>query len=298
MKRVNIIYRLKQRLNDIFGTASSGSHEINEWSVQAAMIDNIKRVAAALAGGSIGRPMKGLWLTSGTGINYSIGAGYGFTPTGNVVALKVAVGHILSEDDTKYIYLKHSMAVVDADVVENTDGKKTSVIGKSTPPENIVFDDLATGLKSSVATAVNSIIQESSYLIPADDDLIYLGKIIASGGSITSIENSSVRGLGPNDNNNRYRMPGIHVVHSSIFDSSVTFAEQIALSNGGTVADNKALDVYDIDLRSDLTLGVAAAIKISGGGTGHTGDVVVRDSAGTGTIALHFEKGILVGTTP
>jgi len=281
MKRVNIRYGLKQRMNEILGTDSGVEGDvpgITAWSVQAAMLDNLRRIAAALTGDSQGRPMRGLWLTKNAALSIAISAGYGFTPTGDVVILNTGiVSSIDGTDGTKYIYLRHRMAAIDGDTYD--DGKKTGFIGKA-GTQDIAYDDFAASKKDAIQTFVADILTISSTLITGDPDLVYVGSVIVATGDITTVTNSTARGLAPNDASGRYRLPGIHVNGDSTFENQVDLLAAVVMQttllihgkatfNGGIVADGS-------DGVTDLS-------------------VTVRDAAGTGTIDLQFKNGIFIG---
>jgi len=177
MRRVNIRNGLKQRMNEILGTDSSimegRAPGITDWSVQAAMLNNFKRLGKAIVGDSLyGRTIKGLALSYANG-NYSISAGIGITPNGDIIVLNNQVRRPLSGTGTNYFYIKHILAELDG---SKTGGKKTEFISKA-GEENIVYDDLASTIDTDLGTELNNIIIIKS-LAENENDLVYIGSII------------------------------------------------------------------------------------------------------------------------
>ena len=301
MRRVNLRYGLKQRINDIVGSDTAvdgdGIPGITEWSVQAAMLANLRRVVSALANGTVGRPVSGLWLTDApaAGLGYSISDGFGFTPNGDIVVSKTAITYTVSDggDDNKYIYLRHRMGVVDGDTYD--DGKKTGFIGKA-GLENIVYDDYAASKKDSVSSFASDIVIEESVPI-SNSDYVYLGYITVESGSITSVTNNPARGFGPNDGTGKVLMPGIRVAGESLFEDTVTFAEVISLNMALVDFESTGTaTLKDVDVSGELAIGTTGKISVDGN-DGIDANVIVRDEAGTGTKTLRFKGGIFYGTT-
>lgn len=320
MKRVNVRSGLKQRMNDMLGSDAAedgdGIPGITPWSIQAAMITNLRRIVKALAGGTIGRPVEGLWMTAGAGLSYSIGAGFGFTSGGDIVVFETPVAPTISDssDGNKHIYLKHKMGAVDGQTY--ADGMWTGFIGGS-PPEDIVYDDFAASKKDQVNSSWTDIIIEESSMV-SNDNYVYLGYITVVSNAITAVVNNPARGFGPNDSG-KYILPGIHVVGESEFDSEVTFTEKIIFSEleavpGGTVMNGifsfvDGLSIGDsspvqsgasiaFQNGSDLIVKSGATFELQGGSFVEVGGVAALTNEITlsGVTVLKFRNGMLYDT--
>ncbi len=200
MRRVNIRYGLKQRLNDILGTdygvdpTNPDIPDITHWSIQAAILTNTRRTVAAMVSDSaVGRPMRGMVLQTNNSSSFKITAGYGFTSNGDIVVTSVdIIPNVDFLGSIVYIYLKH----MQAELPESVDGGlSTNFIGKS-GSENIVYDDFA-------ATVGSEINQQSNYeqiLVQSDKQqsdtsYVYIGKVNITDGAITSVVPNPERGL-------------------------------------------------------------------------------------------------------
>jgi len=150
MKRVNVVYGILERLNDILGCGTNGA--LNSWSIQGVLLENLKRAAKALAG-SNGRIGYGLTLSS----DGAVSSGVGFTASGEIVYWNGGNCNITSGD----VYLKYVSAV--------TTGHETNVVAgfTSTTPTTveIVYD--------------NSQDASECFTNTPDTDTIYIGNISA-----------------------------------------------------------------------------------------------------------------------
>jgi len=276
MKRVNIRNGLKQRMNEILGSDYGTEGDvpgITAWSIQAAMIDNLRRIASGIVGDSPGRPMKGLWISKNSALNIAISAGHGFTPNGDTILVSAAItSDVDSANGTKYVYLRHKMGVVDGDVYD--DGKKTNFIGKL-GTQNIVYDDFAASKKNTVTSFASEIITISPTIISGDPDLIYLGSVEVDAADITEVINSKARGLAPNTPTGKYRLPGVDVTENSTFNAIVEFLSAVTMSstlvvsgaatfNGGITASGQA-GVTDTNLEVGDGSGGSKTIKFQNG---------------------------------
>ncbi len=280
MKRVNVANSLKQRMNEILGTDSGTEGDvlgITEWSIQAAMIDNLRRIASAIVGDVQGRPMRGLWLTKNAALTTSITAGYGFTPTGDTVVTSTGItSPVDSADGTKYIYLRHKMAEVDGDI--HSDGKKTGFIGKQ-GTRNIVYDDFAASKKDAIQSFVSEIVTISSTVISGDPDLIYIGSVEVLSADITEVTNSTSRGLAPNNPSGTCRLPGIDSYGHSTFNDQVDFVEAVGMASTLIVS---GLARFNGGINADGDDGVTDSALEVGDGSG-------------GSKLLKFKNGLYIG---
>lgn len=200
MRWVNIKNGIKQRLNEILGTSDgAGAYPMTYWSIQAAMLENSRRIVKALVGDSLdGRPMKGCWITRSGGGNINISPGLACTPNGDIIVFDGVTSKNLGVDhsgELVLVYLKHTNAEIGADYNEGI-GKKTGLIGQSGSYE-IINDDSGVDSQVSAESLLYLSVSEPS----PGDDYAYLGSVQMTGSEISSekdISNSKKRGLAPN----------------------------------------------------------------------------------------------------
>jgi len=284
MKRVNLRTGLKQRINEILGTDSGTEGDVpglTPWSIQAAMIDNLRRINAALVGDAQGRPMRGLWLTKSSALSVAISAGYGLTPAGDMVKTATSItSNVDSADGTEYVYLRHKMATIDGDTYN--DGKKTGFIGKA-GTQDIVYDDFAASKKDTIQSFVGEILVISSTPRPPDPDLIYIGSAEVLSNDITVITNSTSRGLSPNTPSGVCRVAGLDVNGNSTFIGTVDINGDVEISAG-----------KDLTLNGDLIISATSDVKTPGGDGVTDTSLEVGDGSG-GSKLIKFRNGIYVG---
>lgn len=285
MKRVNVRTGLQQRMNEIlgddYGSASADPrtgeniYDITPWSIQAAMLSNMRRISAAVCGDTMaGRPMRGLSLTSPGGTtSFSISAGYGFTRTGEIVVLENAVNQNISNTtaNPQHVYLLHKMGVIDG--IANPDGRSTALIGESAR-QNIVYDDLAASAKGSVQAIVDDIVLVSTSLSGADDR-VYLGSISVMGGVITAVTETRSRGI------DQYSV-GIVTLQSLVVSGSSQFNG--AQSFSGTSS-----------FSNDVTFNASKKIYV-GSDYGATQSITLTTPTGTATFGI--KNGIITSVVP
>jgi len=199
MRRVNVKNGLKQRLNEILGTDEgavneNGAYEITQWSIQAAMIENMQRICSALVGNAPGRPMKGLVLTTYSGLNCIVTGGIGFTPEGNIIVIEAGLVIPIPPNVTRHISVKHLLGVLDGETY--SDGKITGIIGE-TGSVNMVYDDFAASKKLTVGSYISTIVQIDTTYQSSYDNLVYLGSVTTNGTTITSVSAVTSRGITP-----------------------------------------------------------------------------------------------------
>ena len=280
MKRVNIRNGLKQRMNDILGTDFGIEGEVpglTAWSIQSAILDNLRRIASAIVGDAQGRPMKGLWLSKTAALNISISAGHGITPTGDIVLIATNVtSGVDSADGTKYIYLRHKMAAIDGNTYP--DGKRTGFIGKPRT-QDIVYDDFAASKKGTVQSFVADILTISPTVISNDPDLIYVGSVEVLSADITVVTNSTSRGIGPNTPSGVARLPGIDSYGLSTFNDQVDFVGAVGMA--ATLMVN-GMVTFSGGITAGIDVGVTDLTLQVGDGSG-------------GSKLIKFKNGIFIG---
>ena len=244
MREVHIKNGLKQRLPEILGTDygldNDGVSDITPWSIQAAMLSNVKRVSSAIVGDfTDGRPMKGLILSKVNSTQFSISAGIGFASNGNVVTLGSSVQvSVTGYTGDIFIYLRHYMAV--AEEATHNYGKNTSFIADSGKKE-IVLDDAGEINSSDPSVIIDNLVYISTVRIMESDDKVYLGQITLTGGSIANssdVVNNSNRGFVTSN-----------VVVSGVFAPSVTNSAIVPLPSDFTY-DNCFITSAQITLPS------------------------------------------------
>jgi len=305
MKRVHVKDGLKQRINEVLGTDdpltndphNSSLKNITPWSVQSAMIDNMRRLARSLVGGSsVGRVMQGLGLSQTGAQTYMIGSGIGITNEGDIIVIDASLDITLAGGPADFVevYLKHTTIEVDGSEV---DGRTTNFVGKAGTGE-LVIDDYAAAQKSGVNTPAHIaqiVIQENDATL-SDNDLVYVGRVTVSGGNITALYNSLDNGLSPNTAIGRYRIRSLDVDpgdDSQIVSHIRTDLQQAAgttVTNNGDHVQNGTLDASSSP-EVNLPDGVGE-LKLDGA-TPFNGTFQVDNSSGTVEFSLTFINGIL-----
>jgi len=263
MKRVHLKDGLKQRLNEVIGTDdpltpdpnNPDLKQITPWSVQAAMISNMRRLAKAIVGNaSVGRAMKGLSL-SGVDQSFEISSGIGITKNGDIVVVESNLNADISgSPDYVEVYIKHTTIEVDG---SEEDGKTTNLSGKSGTAE-LVIDDYASAQKTGVNTPehVENIVVQSNDAALNDDNLCYVGRIIVDGGEIIETIDTINAGL-PANNNGRARVasldvdPGIGTSLKSTIRTDIDFED--ADGGGTNTVTHKGIENFTgvVDLPGD-----------------------------------------------
>ena len=294
MRRVNIKNGLKQRLNEIFGTdyGTEGNVKgITPWSVQSAMMANIRRTNKGIVGDAIGfgRVVNGLILTKpASGLYINVGSGLAVTPNGDIIVVESELKVTVPGNTTTYIYLKHILDTLDGDIYP--EGKKTGFVSNGTP-ENIVYDDLAASKGNQVNEVVDSIIIRSptdALPEPDPDDCVYLGKVITSSGSVTSVESTSVRGIAT----------GLDSVFENIVvKDSLTADVGTFLSTLDARTAIATIKTLIVQLNAAIGGSLTCTGTVSGSGFSAAGNVGVSGIADTTGSAkkLSFNGGICIG---
>jgi len=296
MRRVQVRHGLKQRINEIMGTDYTGGGQtsppgITPWSLQAAMIENLKRIVAGISGNEKGVPMNGLVITEEAGnATYIISPGYGFTNNGNIVVIDKAISGISlpSSGSVVNIYAKHSLAYLDGDG-DVAGGKKTGFIGQE-GEQNIVEDDLGATLGSGITIDDDVIIQEVDDTLSGTDldNHVYLGQVAFSGGTIDSItlHNFTLNNLLVNQNLE---------VSDTITTDNITVTDTIALKDAnisGAVAMASGSSM-DFNGGSELNVNNSSTLNIAGAATVKSGGVTVYTGAVGAAQAFVVENGLI-----
>ena len=181
MRRVHVRRSLERIINDVLGTdvaavESPTVPDLTGWSIQAAMLENIKRVGESLVGFDAGgRVMSGLSMSHPGYSDITIQPGVCITPNGDVIILGASVTVSVSNTGFSYIFLTHTESET-ADGVDG--GLSTNFIGDNGlvgSKQIITYDDLITFLGASVQPS-NITIQTGAYPTFSKDS-VYLGSV-------------------------------------------------------------------------------------------------------------------------
>lgn len=265
MKRVNIRNGLNQRMHEILGTDyetienSENIPNITPWSIQAAMISNMRRIVSAIVGAIPGRAMYGLFMTKVTSNSILISSGYGFTQNGNVVILETPINFTIDEStNTKHVYLKHVMSFIDGDLYD--DGKKTGFYNKS-GLEDIVYDDLAASKKNDVNSVANSIVEITDSSSNTNHDVVYLGSLTFTDNVITTVYNSELRGLEPNNiYGDLFQVKKFNCNQEAFFNGNASFYGGISILNAVS-CELKVLDIEENEKTLTFVNGILMSIE-------------------------------------
>lgn len=225
MRWVNIKKGIKQRLGEILGYSSDNptgtSSSPTYWSIQAAMLENLRRIVKSIIGNSTtGRPMKGCWMTrvAGTG-TINISNGFAFTKDGNIVSFKGVSGYDLSSYGSAqvWVYLKYENTEIPSTTPFSNIGKSTGLIGKS-GSYNIVNDNSGV-IDDSTVINDSTVIEVSSGGPDSSENYVLLGTVQMASGLIdadTDVVNSKNRGLAPNSENDEFLVPNLRVGDTTV----------------------------------------------------------------------------------
>jgi len=189
MRRVNILVGIQQRLNEFLGTASVGSGELTAWSIQAAMLNNFKKLFTAMStGNDYGRILSGLSVSKDDNDHISITSGYGVTAAGNMVKFPGTTNHStdMASDATTYVCLSYILGEMYDE--PGNGGMKTAVINQS-GEHQIVFDEL--GNSGTPADDIISGMLSIDTGIPnAGSDKVLLATLVTSSGTLSVTKKS------------------------------------------------------------------------------------------------------------
>lgn len=174
MKRTLVKNGIQERLNDLIGTDTPTSIGVlNDWSVQASMIENARRIARSIPGPHGDMVMNGLRTSPGDqNHTIHISAGIAITKAGEILVLADDIDNFviagvmenLIPDVKIYVYMKFKE--------ESKPDRVSNIInGDST---NIIWDS---------AIDKDSVILSTTEIIAADH--IYIGDFIYKGSSHT-----------------------------------------------------------------------------------------------------------------
>jgi len=306
MRRVNIRHGLKQRINEILGTDPAGYSwgdavpSITDWSIQAAVIENLGRIVSGIAGDVKGAPMNGLVLSGIGASTFAISSGFGFTNNGNIVVIESPVEGISLPvgSSSVYVYVKHSLAYLE----DVTGSKETGFIGRA-GEEDIIIDDLG----ATLGTAISA---DSTDVIIVGDELtgsslvnhVYLGVLTVSGGNITVI---TPHGFTLNN----LRVKTTLTADEDISAKNITVTDTIVLEdvtlNGTLTASSGSILTFDtgskvnvepaveMEFKSGATLNLNAGTNVEVGGSAvHDADITLA-----GITVIHVKNGLITGTT-
>lgn len=266
MRRVILKQGMQERLPEIIGTEiTSGSPDITPWSVQSAMIKNIRRTNRSIVGNDQhGRVMRGMVISKGGDSTIIISEGLGITYDGDIIEYGGQITNSTATfDDAEYfVYALHNLDIYtesESASPEDEGGKLTNIL--RAPQEEIVWDDYAGARGSSVGSFVSNVVTfQTSKTIPGGNiGAVYLGKFTISGGIInnSTINNTASKGFAPIETDESMRTWGIFGVEegNSTFNHQVNFngvvvlgGDQVHIVGSGSTFRFEAtavLEVYD-----------------------------------------------------
>jgi hypothetical protein len=283
MRRLNLRVGISERMNEIIGTdypsyIAGSVAEITPWSIQAAMIENTRRLVRGIVGdSSLGRILRGMSLGNDTDSSISISAGIAITKSGNIIVLNNGISKSVSGNGSKDIYIKHIL--VEFPESSTNPGGKKAVFNMAVSSE-IVYDDLAS---ISLGAMPEGVIDTDG---SQDDNSVYIGTIVVAGGKITEVIPTTLRGFG----DGTITLDGINSKLESTFDGQTTINDDLDITGTATVSGSGSELIMGAD--SELSVMVGASKK-PGLSSTTISYVKVGDTAGT----LVFEKGLLITST-
>jgi len=272
MRRVNARRGLAQRINDIIGTdqGTLGENDfpgITDWSVQAAMLSNIRRVIKGIVGSAVGRPASGLWVTSDGGGVLTIAKGVGFTPNGNAIVVDAPFNYsLIGSTGTIYLYLKHEMAEYTEADHDGDGGKRTEFIGKdNSNTEEIVYDDKGAALGNNITGSGSSLIEESDVKLSQGQalDYVYLCAVEMPGYTISNTHERCFESEHLMDGNERhFTVPGIVVDKDAFVNRNLEVGEELKVNGPIYAEDKQGLDetitlssIIKLEIKKGLIVG-------------------------------------------
>ncbi len=297
MRWVNIINGIAQRVNEILGSDNTVSTEENKapnyWSIQAAMLVNLRRLGMAMVGNAgEGRPMSGCDL-SRSGSSLKIEPGYAITTNGDIVVFQGITKSLSAYGSGWFrVYIKYiNTSIPEAPTGPTDVGKSTDFIGKS-GTEEIVYDDYGVlddgGEDNLVITAVPS----------TDTNDVFLGEVYLTFGAIISdsnVENTQDKGLFPSNLlDSNFSVPNLSVgkiTHGVAAGDAAFF--NVVISGTTTMTGSVSIngDVTVDDSKTMILPADAGKVKVGAAKIGYSG--TVDTSALTN---VEIINGLIVGT--
>jgi hypothetical protein len=295
MRRVNVKIGIKERIHEILGTdypsPSYGTGDfvdITKWSIQSAMMENVRRVVRGVVGDSDeGRVLRGMVLSEKTKSSISVSSGLAFTPSGNIIIFNKDITKSVYGPGTKYIYANHDMAEFRESLL-NPEGKKITLINIEGETE-IVYDDKAAAAGDAIQSIVDDVISVYTASAPNDYSVLLGTVVLDNDGKISSVTPTTLRGFAPALNVNRMRTDGIESVLDSVFKTQTTIYDALDIKGVATVSGKD----------SKLTLGADSELSVITGAVEQSGiDITItyvkpNDTSGE----MVFKKGILISST-
>jgi len=298
MRRVSVKLGIKERMNEILGTDTSadeyGVPGLTLWSIQAAMIENTRRIVRGIVGDSTqeGRVLSGLIISKSGDNQITIPPGVAFTPGGDIIVLGTTIQRQITGpvSNSRHIYINHIMDEIPGET--NPAGKRITFYNKPGTAE-IVYDDKAAVYGSSVPSNVQSELI-SDYGVPSGSvSSVYLGRVdLDSNGKILNsdyVTPTVLRGFGPFGGDSMMRTYGIYSVTESTFDRKTNFNGLVKVNAEAEFGDGAIL----LFSKNSVLKAINSSDEEKTGQTVEIQYVKVGDTPGT----LTFVKGILVAFT-
>jgi len=294
MRRVSMKLGIKERMNDILGTDTAteeyGVPGLTAWSIQAAMIENTRRIVRGVVGDTNeGRVLRGLVMSRSGDNQINISQGVAFTPGGDVIVLGVPIIRSItsSGEGNRHVYLNHLMDRIPS--ATNPAGKEVTFYNNAGEAE-IVYDDKAAAYGTSITPEmVTELVSDYGLPTPSVSSA-YLGVVVfGRDGKIDYVTPTVLRGFGPFGGSNMMRVYGINSVEESVFDKKTTLNGEVYFVGGVDFAGNSVLRFT----KNSVLKAIDSSDNEKTGQTVTIQYVKVGDTPGTMT----FVKGILVEST-
>lgn len=304
MRWVDVKTGLKQRMNEILGTSdNSGSSDLTYWSIQSAMMENVRRLGEAMVGDSpTGRILKGCQVESYYGKTIKITPGICLSKDGYPISFRGVTALDLSSyaGSTVLVNLLYENAVI-TEALNPTIGKSTGRIAKESV--DIINDNTGVDLNVNPEDLVNI---STSSTTPSNGCTLAVIDVPASADITNSeIVNYSSRGMYPNyfdlSLGSVMKVGGIISSGRSSFSETVTFADIVVnnITINGNIAGNVNFtgqvtfsENTSIDDTKEFQLPSGASkVKVGSGLIGYSG--TVNPSTLTN---MTITNGIITGT--
>jgi len=182
MRRVNVVNGIRQRFNDILGMAAINSGDINDWSIQAAMLSNFKRIMLAVnCNSAYGRRISGISASKNDNDSITITKGWAVTGAGDMVVFPGTADYnvsAVSVGETKYLCLLYSLEAMEDDA----EGANQTAVANLSGTHQIVFDEIG----SSGSADIESMISIENALPDSNSNKVMTAVLSKdSGGTLT-----------------------------------------------------------------------------------------------------------------
>lgn len=285
MRLVDMKTGIKERLGDILGHSFGGAPSGNDWSIQHAMLDNIRRVVKGIVGDSpTGRVLSGMMVEQSGANKIVVSGGIAFTGSGNVINIGASLKKSITGNGTRRVYVNHTRSVLAAGS-SPYGGRKVSLVNKPGLFE-IVTDDTATTKGGNVQESVDEVLTVTDGFATNPENSVEIATIELTNGAITSIKQSYFRGFGPPPGKYQDVIYGISSQEASEFHKKTFFYDEVEFKRFGLLT-----------IDSETHIGSNATIRVHESGIPKraiTATIAYIEAGTESTKYLKFINGILV----